>query len=96
MTRAICYFCGEMKVGAFVQCPNCGLYPEEDDHLILSLIMTDRYLDKTKMEAIGKDIKEGHFPTLTEETRQQFLPHLEEFKRKPVAKRDIVTNKPKK
>jgi hypothetical protein len=86
MTRAVCLFCGEGKAGAFVLCPHCGRCPEADDELILSLMMTERYLTGPEREAVGQDIKQGKRPSLDNETRQRFQAHLEEFRQVSVVK----------
>lgn len=83
MARAVCLFCGEGKAGAFVPCPHCGRFPESDDDLILSLLMTERYLTDFEREAVGQDIKQGKPRSLEDETRQRFQAHLEEFKKAP-------------
>lgn len=87
MKQAVCYSCGEMKRGALAPCPHCGRSPESDDDLILSLGLTDRYLDDAELEAVGRDIKQGKRPKLDDETRQRFQAHLEEFKKFPAVKR---------
>lgn len=87
MKQAVCYSCGEMKRGALAPCPHCGRSPESDDDLILSIGLTDRYLDDAELEAVGRDIKQGKRPNLNDETRQQFQAHLEEFKKFPAVNR---------
>ena len=44
MTVAICFACGEFKVGAFTPCPTCGAEPASDEELAHSLALTDHYL----------------------------------------------------
>ncbi|GAB3637353.1 hypothetical protein GCM10027422_29430 [Hymenobacter arcticus] len=44
MTIAICFVCGEFKIGAFTPCPACGTEPQTDDDLAHSLALTDHYL----------------------------------------------------
>ena len=44
MTIAICFACGEYKVGAFTLCRACGTEPQTDEDLAHSLALTDHYL----------------------------------------------------
>lgn len=53
MTQAVCFKCGEMKHGAFTDCPHCGGRPVTDDELVLSLAMTDHYFDLATMKQMG-------------------------------------------
>lgn len=87
MTKAVCFSCGEMKAGALVPCPYCGIYPKLDNDLILSLSLTSRQLGGDKMAAVCQDIKQGRRLKLDEETRQRFQACLEEFKKFPIVKR---------
>lgn len=44
MTVAICFACGEFKVGAFTPCPACGGAPTTLEEEAQSLALTDHYL----------------------------------------------------
>jgi hypothetical protein len=61
MTVAICFACGEFKVGAFTPCPACGAEPQTDDDLAYSLALTDHYLTpeglaQVQQQAAGQPI----------------------------------------
>ncbi|MBA6348812.1 hypothetical protein [Colwellia sp. BRX8-9] len=85
MTQAVCFKCGEIKFGAFMLCSHCSATPSADEDLVLSLSMTDHYLDLATLKRIGGDIKIGKFPHLDEESRQYLLKELQEFKKNPLS-----------
>jgi hypothetical protein len=80
MTRAVCFACGEMKFGAFNYCGTCKRRPISDDDLMLSLTMTDRFLDDPVLERLARDVKLGHVPELDEKSRTKLLPQIERVK----------------
>ena len=81
MTEAVCFNCGEMKFGAFVDCPTCGVKPETDDDLAVSLALTDHYLDMATLEQLGLSIKSGKPPCLDDDIKEEFLRNIAEFKK---------------
>lgn len=52
MTTALCMKCGKLKHGAYLDCPHCGEGPTGNN--TLDLMLTDHYLDKEKLERLGK------------------------------------------
>jgi hypothetical protein len=60
MTVAVCFRCGERKVGAFGACGKCGVQPITDDDLVLSLAMTDHYFDRPTLAQMGDRISSSH------------------------------------
>ena len=54
MTQAVCFKFGEMKHGSFTDCPHCMGRPVTDDELVLSLAMTDYYLNLATMKQMGR------------------------------------------
>jgi len=57
MTVAVCFKCGELKHGAFNPCRGCFAQPKLKDDLIISLAMSDHYLNKSSLTQIGSQIK---------------------------------------
>lgn len=80
MTQAVCFKCGEMKWGAFGNCKACGAQPQSDDDLMLALAFTDHYFDQSKLEQIGRDIKAGIRPQLSESLKEKLSPAIKESK----------------
>ncbi len=64
MTLAVCFNCGNFKLGAFTPCPKCAQQPQTDDELMLSLAMTDHNLDRANLEYASQDIASGNCPQL--------------------------------
>jgi hypothetical protein len=92
MTQAVCFKCGEIKLGAFVLCPYCNARPSADEELILSLAMTDHYFDLATMKQMGASVKDGQPPHLDEKSRQDLLRQLEKFKKMPMS--NLITKDP--
>ena len=86
MTQAICFKCGSLKIGAFGQCKQCGELPKSDEDLIMSIALTDHYLDLNTLLEIGKSIKAGERPNLDDATRKDLIAVLEQFKQTPEGK----------
>ncbi len=86
MTQAVCFKCGDMKHGAFTECPHCGGRPTTDDELVLSLAMTNHYFDLTTMKQMGAAVAEGKPPNLDEKSRQDLLKQLENARKTPVGR----------
>lgn len=82
MTVAICYKCGEFKKYAFAPCPKCHTVPHTDEELMLSLVMSDHYFDRTILEQDSKAIKEGMVPAIDQETRKRLSNEIAEFRKK--------------
>ena len=86
MTQAICFSCGELKFGAFVDCKSCNERPQTDDELVLSLAMTDHYFDLSTLMQMGESIREGCPPQLDPKTRENLLLNLANLKKQRVWK----------
>jgi hypothetical protein len=81
MTTAVCIHCGELKFGSFVPCHACNGRPKTDHELIISLAMSDHYLDLETLQQIGSSIKErGEPPNLDPDSYESFRKILEEFR----------------
>ena len=59
MTVAICFACGEFKLGAFTPCPACGTEPQTDEDLAHSLALTDHYLTPEGLEQVQQQAVAG-------------------------------------
>jgi len=59
MTVAICFACGEFKVGAFTPCPQCGAEPATIDEQAHSLALTDHYLTPEALEQVQQRAATG-------------------------------------
>ena len=59
MTVAICFACGEFKVGAFTTCPACGAEPKTDEELAHSLAFTDHYLTPEGLAQVQQQAAAG-------------------------------------
>ena len=59
MTIAICFACGEFKVGAFTLCPACGAEPGTDENQARSLAFTDHYLPPEGLEQVRQCVVAG-------------------------------------
>lgn len=86
MTQAVCFKCGEIKHGAFTECPHCGATPVTDDDLVISLAMTDHYFDLATMKQMGAAVAEGNLPNLDEKSQQELLKQLENVRKTPVGR----------
>ncbi len=81
MTKAVCIHCGEMKFGSFVPCHICAGRPTSDHELIISLAMSDHYLDVDTLKQIGASIREkGEPPNLDPDSYESFRKIIEEAK----------------
>lgn len=81
MTTAVCIHCGELKFGSFVPCASCSGRPVTDHELIISLAMSDHYLDVDTLKQIGKGIREhGEPPGLDPASYESFRKLIEEAK----------------
>lgn len=78
MTKAVCFNCGSMKFGAFVECKECHLRPISDDDLAMSLAMTDHYFDENTMKVMAADIKRGEKLKLDDASKANILKSFED------------------
>lgn len=62
ITQAVCFKCGEIKHGAFTDCPQCCGRSVTEDELVLSLTMTDLYFELATMKQMGAAVAEGKPP----------------------------------
>ena len=51
MTMAVCFNCGEIKFGAFVDCKKCNTKPQNHDDRAVSLFLTDHFF---KMDTLNE------------------------------------------
>ncbi len=77
MTVAVCFNCGELKLGAWTPCQHCHTLPKEDDDLVQSLALTDHFLDKSALENMSKLIANGQKMPLDVDTYQKLLQHIQ-------------------
>lgn len=81
MTTAVCIHCGELKFGSFVPCQSCSGRPRTDHELIISLAMSDHYLNVDTLKQIGASIREkGEPPNLDPESYESFRKLIEDAK----------------
>jgi hypothetical protein len=78
MTQAVCFQCGEFKIGVYTPCHDCHAVPRTKDDLVLSLAMTEHYFDLPTLEDMAATIKSGETITLAEESRRALLEYIEE------------------
>jgi hypothetical protein len=84
MTVAICFACGEFKVGAFTPCPHCGAEPMSLDEQAHSLALTDHYLTPEGLTQVQQRASNGLPVDIDSEFYEQLLQTLrEEQQRKP-------------
>ena len=84
MTVAICFACGEFKVGAFMACPNCGAEPATDDEQARSFALTDHYLTSEGLTQVQQLAATGQPVEIDAEFHEVLLQGLrEERMRKP-------------
>lgn len=76
MTVAVCYKCGSIKHGAFNACPACSTEPADEDALILSLALSDHYLDRKALDSASETIKAGKHVELDPASRAKFAESL--------------------
>ena len=81
MTKAVCFRCGGLKLGAFSNCESCGARPLSDNDLMLSLAFTDHYLDDARLQQVGRAVAAGRPPQLDQVTKEKLLPAVAEAKR---------------
>ena len=84
MTQAVCFKCGEIKHGAFTDCPHCGERPVSDEDFVISLAMTDHYFDLNTLKQMGEAVKKGEKPNLDEETKKNLMKQLLEQRNSPM------------
>ena len=85
MTVAVCHSCGEIKHGALVPCPACGVMPKSPEDMAYAIAMTDHYQPVDALKEISDEMKTGHpRPLLTEQDLAQLMPaakmHAERMK----------------
>ena len=83
MTQAVCFSCGDLKVGAFTVCSSCGIKPKTDEDMVLSLAMTDHYFDISTLKRMSEMVKRGERVELDESTREMLLNCLVEYRNAP-------------
>ena len=62
MTAAVCLQCGEIKLGAWTACRNCGHTPASDEEKARQLLASDHVLSEDALNDLAKDIGSGKPP----------------------------------
>ena len=95
MKIAVCFSCGETKIGAFRKCEECWKTPETIDEKAISLAMTEHYFDIDTLKKFSEFTKEnGKPPELDKPTCEQFVAIIKEREAQPPKKRKAKQNKP--
>ena len=76
MTDAVCFSCGEIKHGAFLECQACSKVPLSEADLVLSLLMTDWYFDRDALEELGNAVSEGNPPQVDQESYDSMVKQI--------------------
>ena len=80
MTQAVCFKCGELKLGSFCRCNICQSVPRTDEELVLSLAMSDHYFDLEVLEQMSDVIKSGQQINLSKDTREEMFELIGEMR----------------
>ncbi len=59
MTTAVCLECGRIKRGAWTSCPDCGFEPCGPDQLAQAVLVSDHFLGREVLEAMGERCRRG-------------------------------------
>ena len=62
MTAAVCLQCGEIKMGAWTPCRNCGHTPADDEDKAKHLFLSDHILSAADIDRVSADIRKGKPP----------------------------------
>jgi len=76
MTVAICFACGEFKVGAFTPCPICSGAPVTVEEEAQSLALTDHYLTPEALEQVQQQAAAGQPVNIDADFYEQLLQTL--------------------
>jgi hypothetical protein len=57
MTKAVCMNCGQLKFGAYCDCPQCGFIPKTLFDLTMSEMYSDNYVDENGLQKLSTDVK---------------------------------------
>lgn len=71
MTAAVCFKCGDNKLGAFTTCASCGAMPQSPAELALSLALCEHLSSATQLVHYGHEIKNRHRLTVPEDVLGQ-------------------------
>ena len=78
MTTAICIYCGTLKFGAFVPCPECDRIPTERGHVIRSLALTDHHFTHDQLADFGTQIENGNELEIDPELESQLSQEIDD------------------
>jgi hypothetical protein len=78
MTIALCFACGDYKVGAFTPCSACGTAPQTDEDLAHSLALTDHYLTPEGLAQVQQQARAGQPVNIDPDFYEQLLQGLRE------------------
>jgi hypothetical protein len=73
LTKALCLYCGEIKFGAFVECPACGNVPRTSGELAEALGFTDHYFPSEFLDGLQEFFRSGHKLELDPELYEKLL-----------------------
>jgi len=75
MTTAVCFKCGAMKTGTWVECDACGTMPHTEDDLIISMALSDNHpqMDQRALRQLGEHIRAGRPVKVDDESRANIL-----------------------
>ncbi len=59
MTFAVCFNCGNMKVGAYTYCEVCGIAPLTKPEQEYSLLLTDHFVPRKEIKRISETMRKG-------------------------------------
>ena len=79
MAKAICWKCGDHKRGALIPCPNCHVIPKSEEEQILSVMLTEHYLDNETINSYQSRIRNGAVVVIDEESQRTLRPVIHEL-----------------
>jgi hypothetical protein len=79
MTIAICISCGGEKVGAWTPCPVCDYKPQTKDDAMLSVALSEWFLDDELRGQWARRIQAGIKPQLDRSTREALVEFVTTF-----------------
>lgn len=78
MTTATCIYCGTLKFGAFVPCPECKQIPTNRKDAARSLVLTDHYFTHAQLAQFGTQIRNGDVLDIDTELEAQLSAEIDD------------------
>ena len=78
MTVAVCFACGEFKIGAFTPCPACEAAPATAEEDAYSLALTNHYLTPEGLEQVQQRVATGQPIHIDPDFYEQLLQGIRE------------------